>query len=76
MNEIYFDIFFELYLLLATAYMLLASTEKQLSIIQRARPGWSEDRCRQFFLGLKTLFIMVTIGFTYHSVRAWHGGHQ
>ncbi len=74
MSEIYFDFFFELYLILGTAYMLLTSTEKQLLIIQRARPGWSEDRCRQFFIALKTVFIIVTIGFTYHSFRVWHGG--
>jgi hypothetical protein len=75
-SEIYFDIALELYLLIGTSYMFFASSEKQLSAMQRARPGWSEARCRQFFFAFRVLFAALPLRFAYRVFHVWQGGSQ
>jgi hypothetical protein len=48
MSDYMFYAAFEVYLVAGAVYALVSSKDVLLSKLRSARPGWSEDFCRQF----------------------------
>jgi uncharacterized membrane protein YfcA len=73
MSDLWFNIFFGVYLLAGTTYMFLSPKDRQLVRLRKARPEWSEEQIRQFFMVSWLIMVGATIFVTYRLIEHLRG---